>query len=152
MKLAEALILRADYQKRIEQLKARLLRNAKVQEGDRPAESPAELLVQLEQVTRDLQRLIQRINRTNATTDLTPGRTVADAIAQRDVLRIRHTVLRDLAQNATVTQDRYTKSEVKYKSTVNVSSIQKQADDLAKQHRELDAMIQAANWERELKE
>jgi hypothetical protein len=152
MKLAEALILRADYQKRIEQLKTRLLRNAKVQEGDRPAESPAELLVQLEQVTSDLERLIQRINRTNATTDLDPGVTIADAIARRDVLRIRHSVLRDLAQNATVTQDRYTKSEVKYKSTVNVSSIQKQADDLAKQHRELDAKIQAANWERVLKE
>jgi len=35
MKLAEALILRADCQKRFEQLKARLLSNAKVQEGDR---------------------------------------------------------------------------------------------------------------------
>ena len=34
MKLAEALMLRADCQKRIAQLKARLLTNAKVQEGD----------------------------------------------------------------------------------------------------------------------
>ena len=37
MKLAEALILRADCQKRIAQLKSRLLVNAKVQEGDAPA-------------------------------------------------------------------------------------------------------------------
>jgi hypothetical protein len=44
MKLAEALILRADYQKRIEQLKAILIRNAKIQEGDAPAEKPEELL------------------------------------------------------------------------------------------------------------
>ena len=36
MKLAEALILRADCQKRIAQLKGRLLVNAKVQEGDAP--------------------------------------------------------------------------------------------------------------------
>lgn len=59
MKLAEALILRADYQKRIEQLKQRLLRNAKVQEGDDPAENPSELIDELEQVAADLQSLIQ---------------------------------------------------------------------------------------------
>src|SRR5207237_1352535 len=40
MKLAEALILRADCQKRMAQLKGRLLVNAKVQEGDAPAETP----------------------------------------------------------------------------------------------------------------
>lgn len=40
MNLAEALILRADCQKRIAQLKARLLTNAKIQEGDAPAETP----------------------------------------------------------------------------------------------------------------
>jgi hypothetical protein len=33
MKLAEALVQRADKKKRIEQLKQRILRNAKVQEG-----------------------------------------------------------------------------------------------------------------------
>jgi hypothetical protein len=41
MKLAEALLRRADCQKCLEQLKARLLRNAKVQEGDDPAEDPS---------------------------------------------------------------------------------------------------------------
>ena len=58
MKLAEALILRADHQKRLEQLKQRLLRNAKVQEGDRPAEEPGELLAELERVAADLEGLI----------------------------------------------------------------------------------------------
>jgi hypothetical protein len=37
MKLAEALILRADNKKRFEQLRQRLMNNAKVQEGDKPA-------------------------------------------------------------------------------------------------------------------
>ena len=40
MRLAEALILRADYQRRLEQLKQRLIRNAKVQAGDAPNEDP----------------------------------------------------------------------------------------------------------------
>ena len=42
MKLAEALILRADLQKRIDQLRVRLNNNAKVQENDEPSEKPEE--------------------------------------------------------------------------------------------------------------
>jgi hypothetical protein len=59
MRLAEALILRADAQKRIEHLKQRLLRNAKVQEGDVPAENPAELIGELDRIAAELTRLIQ---------------------------------------------------------------------------------------------
>lgn len=40
MKLAKALVLRAEARKRIEQMKTRLLRNAKVQEGEQTAEDP----------------------------------------------------------------------------------------------------------------
>jgi len=65
MKLAEALMLRADIQKRIDQLKQRLLRNVKVQEGDRPAENPEALLSELERLLSELRQLIQRINKTN---------------------------------------------------------------------------------------
>ena len=49
MKLAEALNLRADVQKRIASLKERLIRNAKVQEGDVPAEDPVMLLKELDE-------------------------------------------------------------------------------------------------------
>lgn len=51
MKLAEALILRADAQKRLSELKKRLLDNAKVQEGDQPAEKPADLIQQMEELS-----------------------------------------------------------------------------------------------------
>ncbi len=47
MKLAEALILRADTKKRFEQLRQRLLNNAKVQEGDKPARVAALMLTRL---------------------------------------------------------------------------------------------------------
>lgn len=150
MKLAEALILRADHQKRIEQLRQRLLRNAKVQEGDRPAEDPRELLAEVERTAADLERLIQRINRTNAATLLDGELTIADSLARRDVLASRHAVYRDLAVSATIEQSRYSRSEVKFQSTVDVASIQRQADGLARQHRELDARIQEKNWTTEL--
>ena len=152
MRIAEALILRADYQKKLEQLKQRLLRNAKVQEGEKPAENPRDLLEELEQVTRDLTGLVQRINRTNALTGLEDNSTVSDALARRDVLGLKHAFYRELAQAATVTQDRYTKSEVKFKSTVDIPGLQKQADDLARQYRELDMKIQETNWSKDLLE
>jgi hypothetical protein len=87
MKLAEALILRADSYKRIEQLRTRLKRNAKTQEGDAPAENPGELVSEFEAIARELEKLIQRINRTNSSTDLHKGVTIADALATRDLLR-----------------------------------------------------------------
>ncbi len=150
MRLAEALILRADQQKRIEQLKNRLLRNAKTQEGDEPAENPITLLAEMERLAQELTRLIQQINKTNSATPLQDEMTIADAIAHRDVLRIRHNIYTSLAQAATVTQDRYTKSEVKFRSTIDVAAIQKQADDIAQEHRQLDTLIQEANWKTEL--
>ncbi|HLE62568.1 MAG TPA: DIP1984 family protein [Pyrinomonadaceae bacterium] len=61
MRLAEALILRADCQKRFEQLKSRLGTNAKIQEGDKPAENPHELISELESVAGELVGLIKRI-------------------------------------------------------------------------------------------
>jgi hypothetical protein len=152
MKIAEALILRADYQKRVEQLKQRLLRNARVQEGDEPGENPASLIEEMERICSDLTQLIQRINATNSSTSLENGLTISDAITVRDVLRLRHGVYRDLAQAATVTQDRFSRSEVRFRSTVNVTEIQRRADDLAREHRELDARIQSANWQTELRE
>ena len=44
MKLAEALIARADLQKKISQLSSRMQHNAKVQEGEKAAEDINELL------------------------------------------------------------------------------------------------------------
>ena len=151
MKLAEALILRADAQKRIEHLKQRLIRNAKVQEGDAPAEDPTELLAELERLADDLTGLIQRINRTNGRTIL-DGAALSDALARRDVLGVRQAVFRDLAQAATVDHGRYSRSEVKFVSTVAVAAIQRRADDLARERRELDARIQEINWTTELED
>jgi hypothetical protein len=150
MKLAEALIQRADAQKRIEQLKARIIRNARVQEGEEPAENPARLLEELEQLAANLGALIKRINRTNAQTAIAEGKTLSDALAERDILVVRRAAYQDLAQAASVTQDRYLRSELKFKSTVPVAETQARADDLARLHRELDAKIQETNWNTEL--
>ena len=145
MKLAEALVIRADHQKRLEQVKARLVRNAKVQEGESPAEDPDALIAEFETLATELIQLIRRVNLSNSTA-IVEGRTMTQALAERDILKQRQAMYRDLAQAATITQSVSTKSEVRFKGTVTVSVIQKKADMAAKELRELDARIQEANW------
>jgi hypothetical protein len=150
MKLAEALILRADCQKRLAQVKFRLLSNAKVQEGDQPAEAPQELIAELETIASELLDLIKRINKTNSAASFAEGRTISDVLAERDVGALQRAAYTELAQSAAITQGRITRSEVKYIATINVAEVQKRADDLARNYRELDARIQELNWQTEL--
>src|SRR4051812_28995397 len=107
MKLAEGLILRGDYQKRLAQLKQRLLPVVRIQEGEEPAEKPQDLLAELERISIGLTQLIQRINRTNSATILESGLSLSDGLAERDILSERHTIYRELAQAASITQQRF---------------------------------------------
>ena len=150
MKLAEALILRADHQKRAEQLKGRIVNNAKVQEGDAPSEDPNRLLQELDDLSSGLTDLIQRINKTNSETEYTGGKTLTDALAERDILALRRRIYSELAKAASVTQTRFSRSEVKFRSTVDIVSIQRQVDGMSKAYREMDAQIQALNWATDL--
>jgi hypothetical protein len=147
MKLAEALILRADAQKRIQQLRERLARSARVQEGDTVPENPQELLEEAHRVIVEWQRLVKQINRTNAQTPFDETRTLTDALADRDAISTEHSILTNLlAQAVGQGVQQYGYSPIKYFRTVEVVPIQKQADDLARRFRELDSRIQAMNW------
>lgn len=73
-----------------------------------------------------------------------------EAIAARDALILKKTFLDTALKYAVITQNRMTKSEVKYLRTIDVTEYQNQVDKLAKELRELDALIQAANWNTEL--
>jgi len=146
MRLSEALILRADLQKRYAQIGRRLNLNAKIQEGDRAAEDPKKLLAELEQIAQELTGYIQRINRTNSETMLGDGMTLSEALAVRDVLKMQQATYRELARSASVSMPRYSQSEVRFISIVDVAMIQGRVDDLAKEIRELDTRIQERNW------
>lgn len=152
MRLAEALILRADSQKRFQQLKARIVGNAKVQEGDAPSENPHQLIREMEALSNELLNLIQRINQTNSATYLVEGKSLSDALTERDMLMLKRGVYSDLAVAAAFTQSRTSKSEVKFKSTVDVPEIQQIINDLSKAYRELDSQIQEFNWKTDLVE
>lgn len=145
MKLAEALNLRADIAKRINQLNVRLVNNALVQEGEKPSEDPAELLRELDGLINQQEELIGRINLTNAKT-VTDGKTLTEMIAHKDCLRNRIAVMRDFLNAASRTIPRGMCSEIRILSTVKVSELRKQIDALEKDFRETDVKIQALNW------
>jgi hypothetical protein len=141
---------RSDCQKRIEELKKRVVRVARVQDGEAPAEDPAELLAEADRIFTRMLELIQSINRTNVRTEFSQGMTIADAIAERDAVGKKRDLLTGVADAATTRQDRYSKSEVKFVTTVQVSHLQQQIDGLSKRFRELDTRIQDLNWRTDL--
>ena len=145
MKLAQALILRADTQKRIEQLKVRLLSNAKTQENESPSEDPKLLLKELDKLTSELFRLICSINLTNSSAKF-ESMSLTEMIAKKDALTLKANVLREFATSASQKVDLYSNSEIKILSTVDVSALQKQVDALSKEIRELEMKLQEANW------
>ena len=145
MKLAEALILRADLQKRIEQLRIRLNNNAKVQENDTPAENPETLLNELDECVNQLTILIKKINKTNCNSS-SGNTTLSDLIAERDTLTLKAGILRNFIEIAGRKVELYSNKEIKILSTVNVSVLQKNLDELSKKIRETDTELQKANW------
>lgn len=146
MKLAEALILRADLKTRAAQLRERLKANAKVQEGETPSEDPQELLREFEEVAAQTLVLIQQINRTNAQAPFENAEMLSDALARRDVLKLRISIYRNVVEEATVKIDRYAQAEIKSLAAIDVRATQKQTDDLSKALRELDTKVQGLNW------
>ena len=109
MKLAEALSERADIQKRIQQLRSRLRRNALVQEGEKPAEDPHVLLEEYGRLCERYEELICRTNLTNAAT-FHNGETLTALLARRDALIERVSGLNDFLQEASNTAARATRS------------------------------------------
>lgn len=149
MKLAEALSLRADLQKRLAQLRERLVNNAKVQEGELPSEDPIELLTELDTSIAQLEQLIRNINRTNCQTSI-DGVSLTDMIAKRDTLALKNSILQEFVKRASEKFERYSSSEIRIKSTVKVNEMQKKVDRISKELRELDVRIQGLNWTTEL--
>ena len=145
MKIAEALILRADIQKRIAQLKTRLNNNAKVQENEEPTENPELLLIELDSLISQLNDLIIKINKTNTLSKI-DGISLVELIAKKDTLSQKAGILREFIEIASQKINLYSSTEIKVFSTINVPEQQKQLDKLSKEIRETDTKLQQANW------
>ena len=127
MKLAEALRERKQLQIKMGTLRQKLIDNAIYQEGSKPVEDPAELIKALESTRGELAALIKRINATNSSVKVGDF-LLGDLVVDRDTRIMEVTALNNLIDQET----------------------QKKVDQLAKDIRELDNLIQATNWNTEL--
>ncbi len=151
MKLAEALAERAALSTRLSQLAQRAAQHARVQEGEPPVEDPTALLAEHDRVSSQLTELIARINRTNLHATLADDTiTLTDALALRDVLRLRVAAYTQAADAGAARGDRYSQSEIRYVAAIDVAAVRATADHLSQEWRSLDVRIQEANWQSDL--
>ena len=149
MKLAEALQERADLNRKIEELRRRLANVILVQEGEKPVEDPAALLEELNTALERLEYLMAAINLTNCRTKAN-GMTLTALIARKDALMVKLSSYRDLVYSAAQNTNRARGTEIKVKSLLKAGDLQKVADQIAKEVRELDNLLQETNWKTKL--
>lgn len=149
MKLAEALQERADLNKKIQQLQVRIHNNVLVQEGEKSLEDPQTLMKELDLALTRLEKLMADINLTNCQTVI-DGKTLTELIAKKDALTVKLSSYRNIANEANQNTRRARNTEIKIKSQVKVSQIQKVADDIAAEIRKTDNLLQETNWTTEL--
>ena len=125
MKLAEALQERADLNRKIEELRRRLGNVILVQEGEEPAEDPAELLEELNAAVARLEKLMAAINLTNCRTKAN-GMTLTALIARKDALMVKLSAYRDLVYSASQNTSRARGTEIKVKALLKASDLQGQ--------------------------
>ncbi len=151
MKLAQALMDRADMQNKLMMLKDRIRNNMQIQEGQDLIEDPNELLLEYKSINERLIKLVQDINRTNTKTIIPDlNMTIADALVKKDLLLDLKRTYEDMVLDATTYQTRISRTEIKYMNVVDVKKLQKMSDDLSKEYRLLDAKVQEINWLTEL--
>jgi hypothetical protein len=146
MKLAEALALRADLQKKISQMDGRLKGSCIIQEDDTPPEDPLDIFSELNDCLKQLEDLTFRINKTNINTILSDNETITRKIARRDMLKKQVSILQSILEYVSQPDNRYSRTEIKLERNVDVGKLRKQTDSLSCRLRETDTEIQAANW------
>lgn len=150
MLLAEAVSEWADARHRLADLRLRIGANARVQEGERPAEDPRALLDEALEVSERIRALAVAITLTNSGTTLPDGTTVAEALAHRDALDQQVRVVTEAADRASDRLVRRGRGEVRELALFDVAGLRADADRLAADRRELDGELQRVHWASEL--
>ncbi|MBQ5311828.1 MAG: DIP1984 family protein [Oscillospiraceae bacterium] len=149
MKIAEALKERADIVNKINELRTRLANNATYQEGEEPAEKVTDLLRELDENIVRLEYLIRCINHTNSAVVTEKG-SITSLMAHRDAQRMRLSAYKELINNSSDLVNRARYSEIRILPSVKARELQPAADEIAKDIRETDVLIQQTNWNTDL--
>ena len=75
---------------------------------------------------------------------------MTELLAEKDVLGTKLDIYRSAYSNAIIRSDRYSRNEIRFVSAIDIESLQKKIDTMSKRYRELDTIIQQANWTNDL--
>lgn len=152
MKIAEALLQRSQDGRDISDLQVRLRNNTTVQEGDSIPELPTDIYNELTILLRKTKEIAVALSKTNAFILIEgfPGVLLCEGLAHRDMLKGEIKILRETLSAATQPISRYSRTEIKSVSTVNVKDLRKRIDTLSQEYRILDVAIQKTNWQEDL--
>lgn len=141
MKIAQALTLRKKMNQDI-QTTAQLVNQTSVcVTGEpKPRRNPDDVLASMTEMMESLNALVQRIDATNAATVLRNGMTIRQAMARRKIVATHRETLAGI-------QPRRRESSI---IVLDVSKLKSMTDDCSREWRELDDLIQEANWATEL--
>lgn len=93
---------------------------------------------------------MKKINKTNALSAFDTSISLAEALAERDRIMQHRNILNELLSEASIKQERYSRQEVKFYTTIEIADLQKEVDELSRKYRELDFKIQEKNWSTDL--
>ncbi|MBL0176774.1 MAG: DIP1984 family protein [Ignavibacteria bacterium] len=145
MKLAEGLLQRASAQARMARLQKQLVQKAMGRSYDEQIKIPQKLLKDIEATSTNLDLLIRRIKATKMQVRMQGGGTLADALLQREQLRLRYASCRTMAKAAVMRGDCYSRSEVRFTNAVSVSDMYREVKVLAKELQDLAARMHAVS-------
>lgn len=155
MKLAEALIEKKALAARLNELQARYLAIAVVEEGEvNEEDDTAEgVFTSLQATYEKYERMIVNINQTNNDV-LINGVTLMQALARRDVLKsqvhVYNGILSTIRQRNSGRRHYGETVKMVLAEGVVAADIAKMVDTLSQELRVLDVSIQAANWAHDL--
>ena len=124
--------------------------NAVVQEEEKPAENPWELLKVLDSILKKYEGILASINLTNSRTVTAEGVTVTELLSKREALEKRIDALNRMARAASENPHRYTRNEIKWLPAVSIPDLRTIKDEAEKELRLLNEQIQEINWTTEL--
>jgi|GEM_PF-3204345 len=145
MYLAEALNQRRDLLGRISHYKGLLPKMIYKIEGQDLAFEPEYVLQQLKNLASQLERVVRAINKTNHQTPLEDGKSLADAIAERDSIDLYISFCKKVMQGMNEVSCSYSDKEQTLR--IDMKKVEEDLQRFLDQRRALDSEIQRINWQ-----
>lgn len=152
MRLAEALVERKELKKELQDLSSRITSSYSRNEDEEEYENTTELLQKFVSTSNRLTSLVIQIQNTNNMTTINSnnkqysGYTISQLIEQRNHISALRNLHSTLLLSGRGGSYRSTKDELKTVYSIPQEEIRKQYDKLSKTYREIDFILQEANF------